>query len=192
MNWYKKILTSDYESDNIFENSQIDMKRNIMKYIITKKAQQSKEFILLRGISGSGKSTLSKQLAGGSGQIFSADDFFMDEQGNYNWVGNKLPTAHKWNHDRIKEAIEQGISPVVMDNTNITMWDMGQAKYLVQFAQEKGYQVKIEQTNTPWAFDAKELAKKNTHGLNEQRIQKQIDRWVPDVSVNDILNYNKD
>ena len=148
----------------------------------------TKELIIMRGLSGSGKSTLSKQLAGESGYIFSADDYFMDEQGNYNWVGNKVPTAHKWNHSRMKEAIDQGLSPIIMDNTNITMWDMKQAKELVQHAKANGYNVRIEQTNTPWAFDAKELAKKNTHGLDERRMQKQADRWVPDITVDDILN----
>ena len=59
----------------------------------------------------------------------------------------------------------------------------------IQHARQSGYDVRIEEVKTPWAFDAKELAKKNTHGLDEQRIQKQINRWVPDVTVDDILNY---
>jgi predicted kinase len=171
MNWYKKTLTSDSQSDII--------------------SPMKKEFIIMRGASGSGKSFLAKQLAGENGQIFSADDYFMDYQGNYNWEGSEISTAHKWNHNRIKEAIENGISPVVMDNTNITMWDMAQSKPIIQHAMERGYDVRIEETQTPWAFDPKELAKRNTHGLDEKRIEKQISRWAPDVTVDDVLNYEK-
>jgi predicted kinase len=154
-------------------------------------AQMNKELIIMRGISGSGKSFLAKQLAGENGQIFSADDFFMDEQGNYNWKGSQIGQAHEWNHNRLKKAIEEGISPVVMDNTNITMWDMGQAKPMVEYAIEKGYDIKIEEANSPWAFNAEELANRNSHGLDKNRIQKQINKWTPDITVEDILNYEE-
>ncbi len=167
-NWYKKTLTSESGSDII--------------------PPMSKEFIIMRGLSGSGKSTLARQLAGDTGQQFAADDYFVDEQGNYNWSGDRVQAAHQWNHGRIKKAIDEGISPVIMDNTNITKWDLKQSKPLIAYAESMGYTVRIEQSNTPWAFDVEELVKKNKHGLDKKKLEKQLGRWVKDPTVDDIKN----
>ncbi len=168
MNWYKKILTSDYQSD-------------IMP-------PMNKEFIIMRGMSGAGKSFLAKQLAGATGQQFAADDYFMDEQGNYNWSGDRVQAAHQWNHKRIIEAINQDVSPVIMDNTNISKWDLKQSKPLIEYAESMGYTVRIEEANTPWAKDVNELAKKNQHGLTVKMLEKQLRKWYPDPTVEDIKN----
>jgi len=148
----------------------------------------NKEFILLRGLPGSGKSTLATQLAGDTGQQFAADDYFMDEQGNYNWSGDKVSEAHQWNHRRILNAIDQGVSPVIMDNTNVSKWDLKQAKPLVEYAESKGYNVRIEQAQTPWAFDVNELAKRNTHKVPLEAIQAKLNKWYPNPTVEDIRN----
>ena len=145
---------------------------------------------IIRGVQGSGKSFLSKQLAGETGQIFSADDYHIDPNTKkYNWKQENVGKAHQWNHNRIETAIEQGISPVILDNTNITMWDLGQAKPLVEFAISQGYNVKIEETKTPWRFDAEELYKKNIHNVPLETIQKKIRQYVPNPTVQDILDY---
>ena len=148
----------------------------------------NKEFIIMRGLPGSGKSTLAKQLAGDTGSQFAADDYFMDEQGNYNWSADKISEAHRWNHDRIKKAIEQGISPVIMDNTNVSKWDLQQTKPLIEFAEANGYKARIEQANTPWAFNAEELSKKNTHKVPLEAIQAKLNKWYPNPTIDDIKN----
>ena len=56
------------------------------------------DLILLRGIPGSGKSTLGEiilQCPGSSSpEVLSADNFFIDEKGDYNFDGSKLKQAH--------------------------------------------------------------------------------------------------
>jgi adenylate kinase family enzyme len=151
----------------------------------------SKEFIIIRGISGSGKSTLAKELAGDVGVICSADDYFIDDQGNYKWTSGAIQDAHHWNSARIKKALFHGLSPVIMDNTNITKRDLKAAKHLIEYAIAFEYDVRIEEVKTPWAFNVEELVKKNTHKLDERLIQRQVDRWVSNVTVDDILNYEK-
>jgi len=156
-----------------------------MKDITT---NNSKEFILLRGASGSGKSFMAKKLAGNTGQQFAADDYFMDEQGNYNWSGERVSAAHQWNYERVKKAIDEGVSPVILDNTSISKRDLRSAKPIILYAESKGYEVKIEETKTPWAFDAEELVKRNQHGVNLETIQRQLRRWYPNPTVEDIKN----
>ncbi len=168
MNWYKKTLTSESESGNI--------------------PTMKKEFIIMRGLPGSGKSTLAKQLAGGTGVQYAADDYFMDEQGKYNWDPNQIGTAHQWNHERIKRAIEQGVSPVIMDNTNVSKWELRSLRPLVEYAENQGYEVRIEEAKTPWAFDPEELAKRNSHGVPLEAIQGKLRRWHPNPTVDDIRN----
>lgn len=167
------------------------MKRNTMKDIQTKNHEQiqsKKKFILLRGLPGSGKSFLAKQLVGEQGKILSTDDFFIDEQGNYNWDVGQLDRAHHWTRERIKRALEQGVSPIILDNTNVSKWELRTLRPLVIYAEDQGYEVKIEQPTTPWAFDVKKLAEKNTHGLTEELIGKKLNKWYSDPTVEDIKN----
>ena len=158
------------------------------------KLAQSNEFIIMRGLPGSGKSTLAKQLAGETGKQFASDDYFMDEQGNYNFDIDKLPQAHQWNYDRIEDAIKEGISPVIVDNTNVTMEDLTYLKPYIKLAMSKGYSIRIEEPNTPWFknMDIDELTRKNSHGVPREVIEDKVNNWVPDVNVNDILGYNNE
>jgi predicted kinase len=179
MNWYKKILTSDYESDNY--NS------------------MNKEFIIMRGIPSSGKSYLANELSGDAGGVFSADDYHMDQStGEYNWKPENVKKAHKWNHDRVKNAISQGISPVIIDNTHVKKWELMALKPLVELAQNRGYNVRIEEPNPNWfhwdtAFDADALFERNkkTHNVPRESIQRMVDSYDRGISVDDILNYEK-
>tara|TARA_Y100000310_G_scaffold275978_1_gene292800 strand:- start:11004 stop:11474 length:471 start_codon:yes stop_codon:yes gene_type:complete len=148
-----------------------------------KKAQQ-KVMYILRGISGSGKSTVAKQLGG---QVFGSDEFFMHE-GEYRFDPSKLGEAHEWNFQRVLQAAKEGISPIIVDNTNTQFWEM---KNYVQAAKENGYEVEFHEPDTPWKFDADELAKRNTHGVPQSAIQGMIDRWETDPTVEKVLQSKK-
>lgn len=133
-----------------------------------------KKMYILRGISGSGKSTLAKELSDGDdSKVFSTDDFFMEE-GEYKFDPSLLPEAHAWNQSRVREALEKGITPVIVDNTHTQKWE---ARSYVEMAREFSYAVSFEETKTPWRFDAEELAKKNIHGVPPEAIQRMIERY---------------
>ncbi|MNE81595.1 hypothetical protein D3C80_1782580 [compost metagenome] len=71
-----------------------------------------------------------------------------------------------------------------MDNTNTQRWE---AKPYVVLAQEFGYEVIVREPDTPWRRNAAELAKRNVHGVPVEAIQRMLDRWDEDFSVEAIL-----
>jgi len=159
-------------------------------------AQQEKVLILCRGVSGSGKSTKAKELGQG-GIVLSTDDFWM-ENGEYKFNSSKLGIAHKWNQDRAIKALQKGVSPIVIDNTNLVAKDMNfYAKAAVQY----GYKVRIEEPESPqWKGKmhpnmteqekndlAKELAKRNSHGVTPEIARRMIDRWQHNLDLKQIL-----
>jgi len=147
---------------------------------------QEKVVYIMRGISGSGKSTLSQQLGEG-GAIFSTDDFFM-VNGEYQFDRSFLGDAHFWNKSRAIEAMEKGVTPIVIDNTHVEAWE---AKPYAEAAQSNGYRIEIQESQAPWKFDAEELAKRNSHGVPREIIDDMLKRWQPDMTVDDIMQSEK-
>lgn len=157
-----------------------------------------KVLILMRGVSGTGKSTRARQLAGPGGAVYSTDDFFGAENEEYaaNYSMEKLPEAHAWNQQRVEDALQRGVSPVIVDNTNIMPYE---AKPYVQMAQKHGYRVSIEEPQTdhwrrvqtersPGEIErlAQELAKRNLHGAPPEIVSQMISQYSP-YSIEDAL-----
>jgi len=140
----------------------------------------------MRGLPGSGKSTKARGLGKG-GVVFSTDDFFMDN-GVYKYDQTKIGEAHAWNIQRAEGAMSRGVSPVVIDNTNVQVIH---AKPYVEIGKKYGYQIRVEEPDSPWwkklfgesmNENAKtelmdELARRNTHGVPPEVIRKMMDRW---------------
>ena len=107
-----------------------------------------KELFLLRGLPGSGKSTLAKSLASGAGsQYFEADQFFVDDDGNYNFNPAQLKSAHNWCQNEVEYAMQFGhrgliekfpLQTIVVSNTFTQEWEM-EAYY--KLADKYGYRV---------------------------------------------------
>lgn len=143
---------------------------------------QQKTLYIMRGLSGSGKSTLAKEL-GQNGIVVSSDNYFM-EDGEYKFDPAKLRQAHTWAQRQIEEAMQEGISPIVADNTNVTAWEM---RPIVELALKYGYQPEVREPSTPWKFNAEELAKRNTHGVPQEVIEDKLNKWDEDTSLEHIL-----
>ena len=98
------------------------------------------KMVIMRGLSGSGKSTLAGQLvkdASDSGMravICSADDYFI-RQGGYKFDPRLLPEAHAWCRGKAVGAIMAGADFVIIDNTNLCLWEF---RPYVEMAEEYG------------------------------------------------------
>jgi len=151
-----------------------------------KTSQKKKVLYIMRGLPGSGKSHFAEQL-GKDGIVLSTDDFWYEiGNGKYAFDRDRHGEAHLWNQKRAKEAIEKGISPIVIDNTNVSAYE---SKPYVETGLENGYSVEIKEPDTPWKFDVKELTKRNSHDVPEEVIQDMLYRYQenPDLTIDEIL-----
>ncbi|XP_008274867.1 breast cancer type 2 susceptibility protein [Stegastes partitus] len=141
--------------------------------------------ILMRGLPGSGKSTMARELlsTGPSGIILSTDDYFAYKDG-YHYEPGLLGKAHEWNQRRAKDALHDGRSPIIIDNTNIQAWEM---KPYVKMALERGYKVDFCEPDTRWKFDPYELEKRNKHGVPHEKIAQMLDRFSFPISIDIVM-----
>lgn len=147
--------------------------------------------ILMRGPSGSGKSNLAKQIIdqtmGGvyPYYIFSADDYFHDEeQQRYIYNRNELQEAHKVNRAKVVHRMREGWSPIIVDNTNIRLWEM--LPY-VRAGVGHGYLIEMLETGVPWAKSAAELAARNQRDVPQEAIERML-RNYEKTTVNEFLH----
>lgn len=146
----------------------------------------SKTIYIMRGLPGSGKSFLAKEICNsfrGVGTIvLSTDDIWTAAPNNeYLWVGEFIGAAHKITQAKVREACRRGIPRIIVDNTNTTFREM---EPYVRIAEENGYAVNVVEPATSWAFDVEECARRNTHKVPREVVQKMADRFE---SSSDIL-----
>lgn len=99
------------------------------------------DLILLRGIPGSGKTTLGEViLRTPNNQLkpLSADDYFIDEHGNYNFDATKLKEAHNDCQQRCSHLMQNDVMKIVISNTFTQEWEM-QPYY--QMAERYNYRI---------------------------------------------------
>jgi predicted kinase len=169
------------------------MKTNKIGIEITRPTQ---ELIVMRGIPGAGKSTRAKELVG-EGEIHSTDAL-IEASGDYRAFFQKMIESksymalgwkHKKNLNNATRAVADGVSPVIVDNTNIKHAD---AKAYVVMALEAGLadeNIKFEDVGTA-GLDAETLAGRNTHGVPLDKIQAMMasHKGQGEITLESVLN----
>jgi predicted kinase len=128
---------------------------------------KEKTIIFTRGIPGCGKSTFAEYLALSNGAVIcTADDYFIDENGDYKWNPDKIGTAHRWCESKAKKAMEDG-KDVIIANTSTKESEL---KPYITMADEYGYRIIsliVENRH----------GGKNIHDVPEETINKMKDRF---------------
>jgi NEDD4-binding protein 2 len=144
------------------------------------KFSNQKKMIIMRGLPGSGKSTKARELGVG-GIVLGSDDFWGP---NYDFDKLKIGEAHRWNQNRVLEALEQGITPIVVDNTNVSFYEF---RPYVEMAQKYKYDVEYVESDSSWKFNTEELAQRNQHNVPLDIIQQMLNRWDYNPTNEDVL-----
>lgn len=150
--------------------------RETVEYI-----RDAKVMFIMRGLPGSGKSTIVKMIT----EVYpcavpcSADDYFQQPDGSYKFNRSQLSFAHEFCQEKAKGACVKSCPVIVIDNTNVKMWEM--RKY-ADLASSFNYTVVTVQPRTPWKFNPTELAKRNKHAVDAETIRqrlRQFDEGIP-------------
>lgn len=139
--------------------------------------------VCMRGAPGSGKSHLARTIVDRTmdgdydNHIFSTDDFFYDKRTKqYNYNRQQLSRAHDSNQFRVAQRALNGWSPIIVDNTNMKLWEM------VAYVKEgikNGYVIHILEPITPWCKSVSKMAMKNRHGVDKETIARMLDSYEP-------------
>lgn len=161
-----------------------------LKEIVKDINRNLRVMICMRGAAGSGKSYLAQAIVDRTmdgdynNHIFSTDDYFYDTRTKqYKYNRQLLSQAHDTNQFRVAQRALNGWSPIIVDNTNIKLWEMFA---YVKEGIKNGYKIHILEPNTPWSKSVGKLAIKNKHGVDKESIGRMLDNYEPGM-VSDVL-----
>ena len=137
---------------------------------------QSQVMFVMRGLPGSGKSTIVHQIHKlyPSAIVCSADQYFIDQHGQYQFDVSLLKEAHQYSQNKAREACEAETNVVIVDNTGVKRWEL--VTYF-KIATQNNYAVVLVEPRTPWKFNVRELVKKNSHQVDGFIIKKRAKEW---------------
>jgi len=124
--------------------------------------------LIMRGLPGAGKSTWARRNHPDA-HICSADTFFVGEDGEYRFDGERISEAHAWCLRSFAEILSsmEGGSPevIIVDNTAIRAWEISPYYNL---ARAYGHEVRIVHVSC----DIPTAHERNIHGVPLERIEK--------------------
>ena len=134
-----------------------------------------KVLYIVRGLSGSGKSSIARELVNEIWDekkesfvkdFYSADDYFTDKYGNYNFDPNKLKEAHEQCQENVELAMQRGyVRKIAVANTFSQAWE---AEPYFKIAKKYGY--------SPFVVECQNTFK-NVHGVPQETINAMKNRW---------------
>ena len=129
------------------------------------------ELILLRGLPGSGKTTLAKIIlqlrSTDEPEVLSADDFFEDKEGDYNFDSTKLKEAHNYCQFRCSERMRQQKAKIVVANTFTQEWEMDEYFKMAERYNYRVHTVIVENRH----------GNENIHGVPGDKLQQMENRF---------------
>lgn len=123
-----------------------------------------KVLYIVRGIPSSGKSTFAKQI---TSNVFEADHYFYDNDGNYNFIPSEIKKAHKECQQFVEYAMLSSTQKIAVSNTFTQEWEM---KPYFDMAKKYGYMVFCVIVET-------RHDNKNNHNVPEDKIEQMKNRF---------------
>ena len=129
------------------------------------------DLILLRGLPGSGKSTLgdvilyTNQLT--NQDVLSADNFFIDKNGEYVFDVSKIKEAHNTCQQKCAERMKHQFLQIVVANTFTEEWEM---KPYFEMAERYNYRIHT-------VIVENRHGNKNIHNVPDEKLQSMKSRF---------------
>ena len=140
--------------------------------------------VLIRGLSGSGKTSLMELIVGSSDYSsedrasVSVNDFFVSDEGDYQFDPTQLKAAHEWCFDEAEALVkDEAIDVVVVHNVFSRKWEVDP---YVEMGRKHGCVIHIVNLYDRGLNDA-QLSRESVHDVHPGIIQKQRKRWDKDV-----------
>jgi len=130
------------------------------------------DLILLRGVPGSGKTTLGEVIlyvpgSNNTNNVLSADDFFIDNNGDYIFDSTKLKEAHNQCQLKCAERMKLQLSKIIVANTFTQDWEMTPYFDMAERYKYRVHTVVVENRHN----------NKNIHGVPDDKVQIMKDRF---------------
>ena len=139
-----------------------------------------KTLLILMGCPGSGKSTYADKVATRLNRMFGlrvavccADDFFINNQGQYNFDRTKLGAAHDYCRDQARKNMRSGCNLVIIANTSVSHKE--RLPY-IEMAKEWDYRIKQKLIGGVEEADVELYFKRNVHGVPLATIKSMAER----------------
>lgn len=134
-----------------------------------------KVLYIVRGLSGSGKSSIARELVDDIWDqesksfvrdFYSADDYFTDYYGNYNFDPNKLKEAHEQCQQNVEMAMQKVfVRKIAVANTFSQGWE---AEPYFKLAEKHGF--------NPFVLECQNNFE-NIHGVPQKSIDMMKEKW---------------
>jgi ABC-type uncharacterized transport system ATPase subunit len=85
---------------------------------------EEKNLYLVRGLPGAGKTTFSKSILHEGDLMIAADDFMINEKGEYLFDVNRLQEVHDLCAKKVFDAMETGVGRIFVHNTLTEKWEV--------------------------------------------------------------------
>jgi predicted kinase len=139
-----------------------------------------KVLLIMRGCPGSGKSHYSNERVveandrGLSVQICSADHYFVQAGGTYEFKPHKLCDAHAECLRCCIDALYRGVELVIIDNTNTRLREF---ETYAKLATAMGYEIQIKELRPSSNSDIETWHQRCLHHVPLDKIRQMDDRW---------------
>ena len=134
-----------------------------------------KVLYIVRGLSGSGKSSIAKEIVNDIWDeesrtfikdFYSADDYFTDKYGNYNFDPNKLKEAHEQCQKNVELAMQRDwVRKIAVANTFSQKWE---AEPYFKLAKKHDFNPFVLECQNDFG---------NIHGVPQESINAMKERW---------------